>query len=78
MGVSPLAQVFETLENVLRDDLAELSILPTAFVARGAIHSDVQTSAGSGVDAQALSKRTAGRHKNIARMNFIPKLYCVP
>lgn len=44
------------------EDFDRFSILFIALVVRGAIHSEEQISAGSGVDAQALSKIKAGRH----------------
>jgi len=43
------------------DDFARFSILLTALVARGAIHSVEQTSAGSGVEAQAVKMSKAGQ-----------------
>lgn len=55
------------------DDFARFSILLTAFVARGAIHSAEQTSAGSGVDAQALSNATAGIIAIMRSLKFISK-----
>jgi len=61
LGVFPAAQDSETLLMFLIEDPARFSILLTALVARGAIHSAEQISAGSGVEAQALNMATAGR-----------------
>ena len=53
-GVLPEDHVVETLPKVLNEDFARFSMRLTAFSARGAIHSDEHTTAGSGVEAQAL------------------------
>ena len=76
-GCLPEAHVFETLEKVLNEDLAEVSIFLTALAARGVIHSAVQTSAGSGVEAHALKRRSAGRRKTDRSMSFMGRHYAV-
>jgi len=60
-GVFPDAQDSEALLSVRKEDLARLSILLTALVARGAIQSEEQISAGSGVEAQAVKMSKAGQ-----------------
>ena len=76
-GCLPEAHVFDTLEKVLNDDLAEVSIFLTAEDARGVIHSAVQTSAGSGVEAHALNMRSAGRRTTDRSMSFMGGHYAV-
>ena len=55
------------------DRLVLVSIFFTARSARGAIQLDVQTSAGSGVDAQAESKIGVSKASLAACKNFILK-----
>lgn len=59
-GVLPFAHDSEALVRLLIEEPARFSILLTALVARGVIHSAEQISAGSGVDAQALNNIRMG------------------
>ena len=73
-GVLPFANVSDAFLRVPIDDVARFSILFTAFVARGVIHSAEQTSAGSGVDAHALTRAKAGRRRMAWNFVFIPRV----
>lgn len=70
-GVLPAAQDLDALLRFLIEDPARFSILFTALVARGVIHSAEHISAGSGVVAHPLNIAIAGRMKRDLSMIFI-------
>lgn len=57
------------------EDFARFSIRSTALAVRGAIHSAEQTSAGSGVEAQALRNTKTGKIIWARRVDFIKNVY---
>jgi len=72
-GVLPFAKDCETFPRFLMEDPVRCSILATALVARGVIHSAEQTSAGSGVDAHPLAMANAGMRMRERSMRFMPE-----